>query len=171
MPATPKACTGCDTKFYGRADARYCSTACRQKAYRERSRNNEPVTATAHQGPVPIGDDWMKNRFGATFGNQYATLADMTEHINSHYKTVATRQKHIAEAGENGPRAIRNYVNEVALIARYVSEDDDCDLGTPLGDALPEGIDPFTAAELADQLDAAIPRVRELASLLRRRAT
>jgi hypothetical protein len=117
----------------------------------------------------------MKNRFGGTFANEYATLADMTEHINSHYKTVATRQKYIAEAKESGPRAIRDYVNEVASIARYVSEDDDgvngWDLDTPLGDALPEGIDPFTAAELADQLDAAIPRVLELASLLRRRAT
>ncbi|APE15929.1 hypothetical protein BOH72_12590 [Mycobacterium sp. WY10] len=36
MAARQVRCWKCDTPFYGRADARYCSNACRQKAHRER---------------------------------------------------------------------------------------------------------------------------------------
>ena len=40
MPATLRTCAVCNTEFHGRADAAYCSTACRQKAYRARTRNS-----------------------------------------------------------------------------------------------------------------------------------
>lgn len=36
MPAREMRCCVCRTSFYGRADASYCSGACRQKAYRAR---------------------------------------------------------------------------------------------------------------------------------------
>ena len=32
-------CAECLSRFYGRADARYCSGACRQKAYRRRAQS------------------------------------------------------------------------------------------------------------------------------------
>ncbi|ORA27834.1 hypothetical protein [Mycobacterium aquaticum] len=37
MAATRKHCWECGASFYGRADARYCTGSCRQKAYRERT--------------------------------------------------------------------------------------------------------------------------------------
>ncbi|GAS91720.1 hypothetical protein [Mycolicibacterium brisbanense] len=37
MAATRKHCWECGASFYGRADARYCTGSCRQKAYRERA--------------------------------------------------------------------------------------------------------------------------------------
>lgn len=38
MPASYQQCWECGTGFYGRADARFCCGACRQKAYRNRLR-------------------------------------------------------------------------------------------------------------------------------------
>ncbi|BBX62849.1 hypothetical protein MSAS_20230 [Mycobacterium saskatchewanense] len=38
MAALRLRCHGCGTAFYGRADARYCCNACRQKAHRVRAR-------------------------------------------------------------------------------------------------------------------------------------
>jgi hypothetical protein len=43
------------------------------------------------------------------------------------------------------------------------------DFDTPLGDTLPASIDPETAAGLASNLRAALPRLRELLGLLTRR--
>ena len=43
------------------------------------------------------------------------------------------------------------------------------DFDTPLGDTLPASIDPETAAGLASNLRAALPRIRELLGLLTRR--
>jgi hypothetical protein len=173
MPASIRTCDICQTEFYGRIDATYCSTACRQKAYRQRSRNARPVTDSVlvSSDPVPIGDTWMRNRFGGQLGNEYATLAEMTQHIEATYKMPATRQKHIAEAEENGLRTIKSYVADVAAIARYSSEEDKWDLSDPLGDELPAAIDPFTARDLAADLQAALPRVIELTALLIRRAS
>lgn len=112
----------------------------------------------------------MRRRFGGEFGNDYATLTEMTEHIEATYKMPATRLKHVAEAEENGLRTIKRYVEDVAAIACYISEEDKWDLSTPLGDELPAAIDPFTARALAADLQAALPRVAELASLLIRRS-
>jgi hypothetical protein len=48
-------CAECGTEFAGRADAAYCSSACRQRAYRKRYRNERPV---------PVGDtDMFRDRF------------------------------------------------------------------------------------------------------------
>ena len=44
------------------------------------------------------------------------------------------------------------------------------DFDTPLGDTLPASIDPETAAGLASNLRAALPRIRELLGLLTRAA-
>jgi hypothetical protein len=38
MPAMLRTCTVCTAEFHGRADAVYCSPACRQKSYRARSK-------------------------------------------------------------------------------------------------------------------------------------
>jgi hypothetical protein len=42
-----RTCTECASEFHGRADAKYCSPACRQRAHRDR---NRPHTYT----PQPI---------------------------------------------------------------------------------------------------------------------
>jgi hypothetical protein len=171
MPASLRTCDTCKAEFYGRADATYCSTACRQKAYRQRSRNAHPVTdaVPVSNAPVPIGDTWMSGRFGGHMGDDYATLAEMKQRFDALYKMPATRQKHVAEAEVNGMRVIKRYVEDVAAIARYSSDEDGWDLSIPLGDELPAAIDPFTARDLAADLQAALPRVVELASLLNRR--
>jgi hypothetical protein len=44
-------CSECATEFHGRADATYCSPACRQKAYRARS-----VAERAPRDPADVGD-------------------------------------------------------------------------------------------------------------------
>jgi hypothetical protein len=44
------------------------------------------------------------------------------------------------------------------------------DFDTPLGDTLPASVDPETAAQLASDLRAALPRIRELLGLLTRRS-
>lgn len=45
-----RTCTICAAEFDGRADAKYCSPACRQRAHRKRNRQNtfrpEPYTST-----------------------------------------------------------------------------------------------------------------------------
>ena len=64
----------------------------------------------------------MKNRFGGQFDDDCTRVAEMTELINSQYKTPATRQKHIAERADKGLHTIRSYAEDVARIARYVSE-------------------------------------------------
>ncbi|GAS93601.1 uncharacterized protein RMCC_0567 [Mycolicibacterium canariasense] len=40
MPAQRLHCWQCGTTFYGRADAQYCGSACRQRAYRRRSQGD-----------------------------------------------------------------------------------------------------------------------------------
>lgn len=170
MAALARTCEICETEFYGRADATYCTTACRQKAYRQRNRNASSVTAAVSSGPVPIGDAWMQDRFGGGYGNDYTSLAVMTEFIIANYKTPAAQQRRIREAEERAARTIRDYVDNVAAISRYDSPEDTVDSDTPLGETLPAGIDPELAAELAGQLRAVIPRVGELLSLLDRRA-
>jgi hypothetical protein len=43
-------CVECGTDFAGRADGRYCSAACKQRAYRTRVTATPPVTATDEPG-------------------------------------------------------------------------------------------------------------------------
>jgi predicted nucleic acid-binding Zn ribbon protein len=39
--APRRTCVGCGALFHGQSTARYCSDACRQRAYRERKRREE----------------------------------------------------------------------------------------------------------------------------------
>jgi hypothetical protein len=41
-----RTCTVCAAQFHGRSDAQYCSPACRQRAYRERTRPFTPAPYT-----------------------------------------------------------------------------------------------------------------------------
>lgn len=53
-------CEQCGGQFLGRADARYCSSACRQRAYRERQIKGPtlfPVRLANNILMLPIGDD------------------------------------------------------------------------------------------------------------------
>jgi hypothetical protein len=173
MPAALKTCEVCDREFYGRTDALYCTTACRQQAYRQRIRNATPtITAsiTGH-GPVPIGDRWMGGRFGGAFGGDYPVLADVAKRLEATVKTPTVRRKRLYEAEDNAARVIKEYVDAVAAIAHYSEAADGFDFDTPLGGALPGTVDAQLAEELATKLQAAMPRVVELTSLLIRRST
>ncbi len=72
-----------------------------------------------------------------------------------------------AESGDS----IKDYVDHVADIAiRPDKADGAPDFDTPLVDnTLPADLDPETAAEMASNLRAALPRIRELLGLLTRR--
>jgi hypothetical protein len=83
--------------------------------------------------------------------------------------------KHRASEENDGLETLRAYVQGITCIGRELYDGQAAcvsgqDLRTPLGNSLPSGIDPATAAGLAADLEAAIPRVVELASLLDRRA-
>lgn len=177
MPSSPRTCQTCGSEFYGRADAAYCTTACRQKAHRQRSRNATTVTATPvirDDRPVPDGDAWMVGRFGGEDGDSYSTVASTRAHILATVKGKITQEKKIAAEERTASLVIPDYVDKVATIGRYDYDyDNDNDYerecATPLGDELPASIDPITARVLADKLEAALPRVAELAALLRRR--
>lgn len=83
--------------------------------------------------------------------------------------------RHRALPENDGLETLRDYVQAITCIGRELYDAETAcvtgqDLTTPLGNALPAGIDPVTAARLAADLKAAIPRVVELASLLDRRA-
>ncbi|OBG63125.1 hypothetical protein [Mycobacterium sp. E3339] len=170
MPAALRICEVCETTFHGRTDALYCSTACKQQAYRQRARSAPAnLIAVPHGGnPVPHGDTWMGGRFGGLFGDDYATLAVVANEIAASVKTPAARQKRLTAAEENAAQVIENYVGDVAAIGR--STDEGFDFETPLGGALPATIDADLAHELATRLQAALPRLVELASLLIRRS-
>jgi hypothetical protein len=68
MPATLAACAECGTEFHTRANAVYCSTACRQRAYR-RHRN-----ADARHTVSPR----------ATIGALISTLEAITSELEKH---------------------------------------------------------------------------------------
>ncbi|ORB73412.1 hypothetical protein [Mycobacterium scrofulaceum] len=53
MVARRLQCWECGTAFYGRADARYCSAACRQKSHRARARRRAADETVAAPG---LGD-------------------------------------------------------------------------------------------------------------------
>jgi hypothetical protein len=163
MPAARRSCTVCLCEFHGRSDARYCSTACRQKAYRRRSRNATPVTPPVASGPVLTGDEWMRDRFGHGPHTGYTPMPERPPHVPS--------ARHRAAEENIGLETIRDYVQGIVCIGRQCYDDNagsviGQDLQTPLGNTLPDEIDPATAARLAAELRDAIPRVLELASLL-----
>jgi hypothetical protein len=169
MAAQIRTCKACSDEFYGRTDAIYCSTACKQQAYRRR--NRDTATVLRATGPVPDGDGWMQNRFGGKHGNDYATVAALTELFEADSMTPTAMQRQVvAQAEQAAVLAIREYVQNVAAIARYDSPSDEFDYTTPLKDSLPGNLDYGTAQELGAVLTAVIPRVLELASLLNRRA-
>ena len=177
MPATLRTCTVCETEFHGRADAAYCSTACRQKAYRARTRliHNETPSRAVTAGPVPDGDEWMDCRFFSDNCPGYLPSAATRANIEANVKTPKVRDRRIAEAAADGRHVIEDYIKTVATIGRELYGDEDrtgvigTDLDTPLGDTLPPSIDPATAADLAEQLHRVLPRVHELVDLLERR--
>jgi hypothetical protein len=68
MPATLAACAECGTEFHNRANAVYCSTACRQRAYR-RHRNVDG----RHTVSPP-----------STIGSLISTLEAITSELEKH---------------------------------------------------------------------------------------
>lgn len=96
-------------------------------------------------GPVPVGCDWMLDRFD-------------------------TRKTNELQLGRSWlPWVIERYVDGVAEIGRE-NRRGDRKLRTPIGDCLPADLYPLHAAELADQLAPALARAHELLRLLDRRA-
>lgn len=79
-------------------------------------------------------------------------------------KKLAIRREHRINETQ-AESAIKDYVDHVADIAKFP----DATAGTPDFDTLPASIDPETAAGLASNLRAALPRIRELLGLLTRR--
>jgi hypothetical protein len=57
-----RTCAGCGTEFDARANAAYCSSACRQRAYRNRNAAKRRVTASADTPPRPIGRPNVKRQ-------------------------------------------------------------------------------------------------------------
>lgn len=52
---TTRKCAGCSVEFEARTDATYCSSACRQRAYRNRNAAKKRVTASADTAPRYLG--------------------------------------------------------------------------------------------------------------------
>jgi hypothetical protein len=77
-------------------------------------------------------------------------------------KKLAIRREHRINETQ-AESAIKDYVDHVADIAKFPDATGGTpDFDTPLGDTLPASIDPETAAGLASNLRAALPRIREL---------
>jgi len=98
-----------------------------------------------------------------------AWLASRSAREETSMKKLAIRREHrINET--RAESAIKDYVDHVADIAKFPDATAGTpDFDTPLGDTLPASIDPETAAGLASNLRAALPRIRELLGLLTRR--
>jgi hypothetical protein len=93
-------CTECGTGFNARTDAAYCSSACRQRAYRNRSRNTASVTVTrptVDLRPVPIADKyWDCDRFGTA----YARLTrGVEQHLRRGRQLPGQLPQRLADAG------------------------------------------------------------------------
>lgn len=175
MPSTQRECTECTTKFYGRTDALYCSTACRQKAYRKRNETDRAHVTTPIVTPVPPGDTWMQRRFSGPGDWGYELQATrMVEAKANATKTKSARNKDLALAAmtDDGQPAIRDYIERVSAIGVLVGDesDVDLDLDTQLDCALPASITPEVARELARTLEPALLRAHDLLQLLRGRA-
>lgn len=166
MAAARKTCLSCAGQFQGRKDAQYCSTACRQRAYRRRSRNGFVVAGSVTGGSVTEGDEWMRDRFGQGSRGGYTPVSERPPE-------GLRFAEHRATDDSDGSEVIRDYVLGVTCIGQAVYDStagtSEHDLHTPLGRALPVRVDPGTAADLAAALRAAVPRIVELASLLEAR--
>ena len=55
-------CAGCGRPFEARADAKFCSSACRQKAYRQRAVTVDGGTVLLHQSVTRPPTDRRKDR-------------------------------------------------------------------------------------------------------------
>jgi hypothetical protein len=67
-----ESCTECGIKFHARANSLYCSTACRQRAYRRRTKANAGVDGGRNVSPP------------ATIGSLISTLATITGELEKH---------------------------------------------------------------------------------------
>lgn len=171
-----KTCTECGADFKAaRADAAYCSPACRQKAYRDRDRathirNAPTVTDTDCDRPVPAaGYGWSRERFW-----QYHTSPwnfGTEQHPNYPHPSRIDR----SDGGH-----LEHYVFAVASIAENLlphhpgydplPDSYPYAVDEPLPDALPAEITPDDANWLADWLGPALLRAAELYRLLKRRS-
>jgi hypothetical protein len=92
--------------------------------------------------------------------------------INAKNRTAQVReQRRIDKTPSESAASIRDYVDHLADIAIRADKAGGApDFDTPLVDnTLPADIDPETAARMASNLRAALPRIRELLGLLTRR--
>ena len=89
------------------------------------------------------------------------------------YIAQVREKRRIDKTPAESADSIKDYVNHVADIAiRADKAGGNPDFDTPLVDnTLPADIDPETAAAMASNLRAALPRIRELLGLLTRRST
>jgi hypothetical protein len=137
-------CAECGTELAGRADAVYCCSACRQRAYRRRNRDDL-------SRPVPVGDkDMFRDRFRGYTGSD-----DRDEPINPILENI-----------------LENFVLGVASIGRSgrVRGERFLDVDAPLEEALPEAVTPEYADFLVEFLAPALDRAHELLELLIRRS-
>ena len=198
MAASQITCSDCGETFYGRAGASYCSSKCRQRAYRSRSTNRHvanicDVTANCNVAdPVPIGDGWMVGRFATeqTLWEGYQSPAPAISLAEAEAMPVdgegwsntkkAKAQKERNKAVQQATINLRvthdkidYYIAELKSLRHSIWSDDDADVvydDEPVGDALPETIGPEVAAKMAEDLEATLPRIVELLGLFRRRA-
>ena len=84
-----RTCT-CGTEFHGRADAQYCSPACRQKAYRDRAEQREP-----DQDHIDLtACNFLRVALNANFSDdKLATYSDRAK--DQMVKTLEREIKHI----------------------------------------------------------------------------
>jgi hypothetical protein len=162
-------CRECGESFApARSDAAYCSSPCRQRAYRSR---NAPLVTARRPGvdldrPVPIADDdWSRNRFEGRHGKVVRIVDRGTSGSRECVGFDTAHKDHTAQI-------LEDYVYTVASIAEKA--DADCDytyeVDEPLPGELPEDITPEHADVLASWLEPALDRAAELLALLQRRS-
>jgi hypothetical protein len=155
-------CRECGESFTpARSDAAYCSSPCRQRAYRRRAtrvRNVIAATGADPTRPVPVADDdWARERFWE-YGNG-DPWAD---------RAYPGRRG----TGDHPAIDIQRYVFCIASIATKSRNDEDYpyDVDEPLPWELPEDITPEHADILASWLQPALDRAAELLVLLQGRS-
>jgi hypothetical protein len=154
VAATYLICTRCGAGFHARADARFRSNACRQRAHHAPQSTAAAKPAATH--PVPRADAlWGEERFW----------------IPSREPGVYAQRE---LGGADDAELLENYVYTVASIGGFYLDEDNGDAFVfdtdPLPDALPRAITPETAAALAGLLAGGIDRAQELLALLTRRS-
>lgn len=70
---TLRQCTECRKEFHGRSDARTCSTACRQRAYRARAEAARPAISASEQASL------LRTLLTATLPGTLANLDPLTK--------------------------------------------------------------------------------------------